>query len=198
MNNLPSHYISCFVTVYPWASFHVLVWALLVCKLSFWGLNNKLLLITTLVIYWFYFGYLQTFYISWRLTWSPKMMSFCNPEAGEQTGAGTHRILCLTAFSPIMELLGKSPLDLSSALFAFWALQLYCVYLLSVLVLLSGFYFCLFLLFCFFFYLLKLFAKSPILLKMGRNTSFQCFWTAVRNRAPHSYRFKKSFLMYWE
>lgn len=54
--SLLPHYISCWIAIRLWASFHVLVWALLVCQLSFWGVHNKLLPITISVTYWFYFS----------------------------------------------------------------------------------------------------------------------------------------------
>ena len=51
--SLLSHYTSCFIKVYPWASFHILIWVLLISKLSFWCEHNKLLMITTSVIHCF-------------------------------------------------------------------------------------------------------------------------------------------------
>lgn len=50
---LLSHYVSYFITIPSWASFHIFGWVLLVCKLSFWCLHNKFLLITISVIHWF-------------------------------------------------------------------------------------------------------------------------------------------------
>lgn len=55
------YHISCFVTIYTYASFHVLVWVFLVCKLCFWYAYNTFLEVTTLVISWFYFCYFWTF-----------------------------------------------------------------------------------------------------------------------------------------
>lgn len=51
--------ISCFIKIYHWNSSHVLVWALLVCELSFWYMHNNFLLITTSVIHWFHVGYFE-------------------------------------------------------------------------------------------------------------------------------------------
>lgn len=59
--SLCSHYTSCFIKIYSWASFHILIWVLLICKLSFWCEHNKLLMITTSVIHWFYFAYVWNF-----------------------------------------------------------------------------------------------------------------------------------------
>ena len=42
-------------------SLYVLLWVCLVCKLSFWHVHNKLLLITTSMIHWFYICYLWVF-----------------------------------------------------------------------------------------------------------------------------------------
>lgn len=54
--------ISCLVMVHPWASLHVWIWVLLVCKLFFWCAHNTFLPFITSVMYWFFFGYFWIFH----------------------------------------------------------------------------------------------------------------------------------------
>ena len=101
-----SHYISCFIIIYRWASFHVLVWVLLVCRLFFWCVYNKLLLITTSVIHWFYFG------CFWTLTTSSYLLLSRCPSMFREwlqfSGLNLQRENC-SHLSVLEQYLGHSP-----------------------------------------------------------------------------------------
>ena len=90
-------------------------------------MRNKLLLMTASVIHRFYLCNFWTFDISWCLKWNPHTTTD-DLEACERTGAGTPRVRW-AAFSMTLDFKEKCLLDLSSVLFAFWALRLYCTYL---------------------------------------------------------------------
>lgn len=55
--------------MHSWDLVCVLGWLLPICKLSFWCVHNKLLLITTLRIYWFYFCCFWTFGSLYHQEW---------------------------------------------------------------------------------------------------------------------------------
>lgn len=127
-HSLLSHYISYFITIHSWASFHIRVWVLPVYKLSFWYMDNKFLLITTSVIHWFYLN-----------LWCFESLVFYGTRNGLQRRPPRKATRCLvprepielTAFLLTLQFEGKS-LHLSSptslctlvSLFLFWFLVL--------------------------------------------------------------------------
>lgn len=81
-------------------------------------MHNKLSLITALVIHLF-LNFWQFMASKVRSKEDPK-----NSEASEQKGPGTHNSIGCTVFSLTLKFGSKPFLDLSLALFEFWAFQL--------------------------------------------------------------------------
>lgn len=120
----PSHCISCFMIICLSASLCVLIWVPSVHKLSFWCVCNELFLITTFVLYWFYFiisEFLTVHCIRVRSKEDPQQL----------WDRWATRCWCSQSpwLSLTLEFGDTTLLDLSSVLLIFRTVQHYCAYL---------------------------------------------------------------------
>lgn len=139
-----SHCLSKGILLCPWFSRYVLVWVLLVCKLSSWCVHNKLLLTNASGIHWFYRGYFWTFHIHSIV-----------PEVGSQedkphNSEVSEKSRSCYPQSPLYSELSLRPwtmgvkfqLHLSCALFTFCILQLFYAHYFLFLVACSVLFLC--------------------------------------------------------